>query len=263
MKKLIFAISLVFASACGGADGAMGPTGPAGKDAVVDYDAIYKTVDQKLPPLVEAAVSNIALPELNTDSIVARVVAQVPAGPAGPQGIQGIQGEKGEKGDPGVSTGIGFNANGDIIMPMGSRLCWIQCVDEQGEQIQILGNGAGILYVSNWDGTWFQSPDKQWATAGMSPDGGWRISQNQLWTKYGVHKSWINPKPHSTVGFDSRGMWSMLTRGVGDTGGGQDLVFNINRGNGVVDLTTWQPGVRLRLCQTPAGAPYSDATDCR
>ena len=72
-----------------GQKGDTGEQGPAGKDAVVDYQAIAKTVDE----LVQRAVAD--------------AVAALPVPKDGAPGEKGERGEKGEKGDKGDRGEVG------------------------------------------------------------------------------------------------------------------------------------------------------------
>jgi hypothetical protein len=94
-------------------------------------------------------------------------------------------------------------------------------------------------------------------------DGGLRFLQN--WTGGGEHNglSVDSIRPNSSFGFDSQGTLTGGRRYVGQQTYGSDWWLFDDVRNGVVQLTSPQPGLKVQICQTAAGAPYAYSSDCR
>lgn len=150
--------------------------------------------------------------------------------------------------------------NGDLIV--NGRICIPDaCLGDAGEQIQIRSQkAAAILFQSNRDGTWNQSPCAGISTVGMSPDLGLRLIQNQRWTPDGVHIDNICPANGvGAVGFDSQAEWSFNGHkpGMSDIGT-QRLVLRTDEANKIVYFATWAEGWKVEFRGSTDGCKWCE-----
>lgn len=128
---------------------------------------------------------------------------------------------------------------------------------------QFFGRGDASLYLeANGDGSGPQLAGKLavFDISVSGGDGGGRLRQN----RGADGKSADGIRPMGVVGFDSQSTLSGQQRKPGEESiYGQDWWLIVNHANKTVDLVSPQPGYKLRIMQTPAGAGYADSTDIR
>ncbi len=149
---------------------------------------------------------------------------------------------------------------GDLVVK--GRICIPDaCIADAGDQIQIRAQkAAGILFQSNRDGSWVQSPCAGISGLSMSPDLGLRLVQNQRWTPTGAHLDFICPD-HATgsVGFDSQAEWSFNGQKPGQTAlGTQRLVIRTDEGAKTVYFATWAEGWKLEFRSSADGCKWCE-----
>jgi hypothetical protein len=150
--------------------------------------------------------------------------------------------------------------NGDLIL--NGRLCIPDaCLGDGAEQIQIRGTkAAGILFQSNRDGTWIQSPCAGMSSLTMSPDLGLRLIQNQRWTQSGTHVNFICPNNATgSVGFDSQAEWSFNGQKPGKAElGTQRLVIRTDEDAKIVYFATWAEGWKVEFRGSADGCKWCE-----
>jgi hypothetical protein len=150
--------------------------------------------------------------------------------------------------------------NGDLIL--NGRLCIPDaCVGDAAEQIQIRAlKGAGILFQSNRDGAWAQSPCAGMSAIMMSPDLGLRLVQNQRWTQAGTHVNFICPNNATgSVGFDSQAEWSFNGQKPGRPElGTQRLVIRTDEDAKTVYFATWAEGWKVEFRSSSDGCKWCE-----
>jgi hypothetical protein len=150
--------------------------------------------------------------------------------------------------------------NGDLVL--NGRLCIPDaCLGDAGEQIQIRAlKGAGILFQSNRDGTWVQSPCAGMSSISMSPDLGLRLIQNQRWTQAGAHVNFICPgNATGSVGFDSQAEWSFNGQKPGRPDlGTQRLVIRTDEDAKTVYFATWAEGWKIEFRSSAEGCKWCE-----
>jgi hypothetical protein len=150
--------------------------------------------------------------------------------------------------------------DGDLIL--NGRLCIPDaCLGDAGEQIQIRAlKGAGILFQSNRDGTWSQSPCAGMSSIAMSPDLGLRLIQNQRWTQSGTHVNFICPNNATgAVGFDSQAEWSFNGQKPGRPElGTQRLVIRTDEDAKTVYFATWAEGWKIEFRSSADGCKWCE-----
>jgi hypothetical protein len=189
-------------------------------------------------------------------------------GPAGPQGPQGIQGP------PGSGGGVGNVVEGDLVVR--GRICVTVtggCYPDGGAQIQVINNGgADIMAVSNFNGSWWQSPAKHIGMWSLAPDGGMRILQNMYsraicTTKYDAGHAYQDcggPTPDPTVatgaaGFDSQAEWSWNGQKPGQPSlGTQRIVLRTDEGKKQVYLGLWAEGWTFGVRASTVGCKWCE-----
>ena len=150
--------------------------------------------------------------------------------------------------------------SGDLIL--NGRLCIPDaCIGDAGEQIQIRAvKAAGILFQSNRDGTWEQSPCAGISAVTMSPDLGLRLVQNQRWSPTGTHIDFICPDhPTGSVGFDSQAEWSFNGQKPGRPSlGTQRLVIRTDEDAKTVYFATWAEGWKMEFRSSAEGCKWCE-----
>jgi hypothetical protein len=170
--------------------------------------------------------------------------------------IQDINRRLPPRGDSSGATVI----NGDLIL--NGRLCIPDaCIGDAAEQIQIRAlKSAGILFQSNRDGTWTQSPCAGISNITMSPDLGLRLVQNQRWTPSGTHVNFICPNNATgSVGFDSQAEWSFNGQKPGRPEiGTQRLVIRTDEDAKTVYFATWAEGWKIEFRSSADGCKWCE-----
>jgi hypothetical protein len=149
---------------------------------------------------------------------------------------------------------------GDLIL--NGRLCIPDaCLGDGAEQIQIrAAKSAGILFQSNRDGTWIQSPCAGMSSLTMSPDLGLRLVQNQRWTQTGTHVNFICPgNATGSAGFDSQAEWSFNGQKPGRPDlGTQRLVIRTDEDAKTVYFATWAEGWKIEFRSSADGCKWCE-----